>query len=410
VKTKSTTLLYDRLVVDTRIDSKIKGQLREAMVIDATNVSDYYFQGTDQETWNLGTDFPNVAPPFETFYLEFRAPHEMVSRDLGITPWPKELPIRWGVLCLSGEMSGLFPDLDTDEGRIRYAKANAMQIEGLQKTLGPQLVQKANESWAMHDVDRSRDLMQQVPASLKGNLGLYYLALTMRVLLNNEQWEEAKELLLSGNTASVYRWRMACVLFAQFPAGNMQQQWGPFWGWEMNILPDGRLHRKQNGDVDILYSAIGIVKENVERQMSEDHDAGVKFFRDVSDTFGKFLHTALLAISFMHCKNVVLSQQVPPRIEPTQKQKRWKMLPPQPVTYHVLDIEPMKQVLRTEGQSEKTGIQRSLHICRGHFAHYDEEHKLFGKYAGTFWKPQHVRGTSKVGIAVKDYRIKSVNP
>ena len=58
-----------------------------------------------------------------------------------------------------------------------------------------------------------------------------------------------------------------------------------------------------------------------------------------------------------------------------------------------------------EGHVEKQGIKRALHICRAHFAHYTEEHPLFGKYAGTFYKPMHVRGHLKEGMVIKDYDI-----
>src|SRR5258708_34832504 len=108
----------------------------------------------------------------------------------------------------------------------------------------------------------------------------------------------------------------------------------------------------------------------------------------------------------MHCKKATLKEQKARTIKITPNQKRWHMDPRQLVTYHILDIEPMKQILRTEGHSDKVGIKRSLHICRGHFAHYTEDKKLFGKYAGTFWVSQHVRGSQQTGIAAKDYRIK----
>ncbi len=52
----------------------------------------------------------------------------------------------------------------------------------------------------------------------------------------------------------------------------------------------------------------------------------------------------------------------------------------------------------------KNGI-RALHICRAHFAHYTEEHPLFGKYTRTFYKPMHVRGSLKEGLVIKDYDI-----
>ena len=112
----------------------------------------------------------------------------------------------------------------------------------------------------------------------------------------------------------------------------------------------------------------------------------------------------LLTVSFMHCKNVVrreVQQDAP-------LSKKWERKHGRPlVRYHVLDIDPMRKVLRDEGRSEETGLKKALHICRGHFATYTDEAPLFGRVTGTFWKPQHVRGNLKHGAVVKDYNVKA---
>ena len=46
-----------------------------------------------------------------------------------------------------------------------------------------------------------------------------------------------------------------------------------------------------------------------------------------------------------------------------------------------------------------------LHSCRGHFRTYTPEHGLFGKVAGTFWIPPHMRGNADHGVVVKDYEV-----
>jgi hypothetical protein len=110
-----------------------------------------------------------------------------------------------------------------------------------------------------------------------------------------------------------------------------------------------------------------------------------------------------LAVSFMHCKNVEKREMVPRYIE----RKPWQKKHGRPlVRYHVLDIDPMRKVLRDEGGSEETGLKRALHICRGHFAHYPDG--LFGRgESETVWRPQHIRGSAKQGAVVKDYNVKA---
>ena len=108
-----------------------------------------------------------------------------------------------------------------------------------------------------------------------------------------------------------------------------------------------------------------------------------------------------LGISFCHCKNVRRSEK---EIVGMQLHKGHK--PPR-LKFYTLEINPMREFLRTEGRSEETGLKRALHICRGHFATYSPDHPLFGKYVGTFWRPDHVRGSQEAGEVHKNYSVKT---
>lgn len=115
---------------------------------------------------------------------------------------------------------------------------------------------------------------------------------------------------------------------------------------------------------------------------------------------------ALLAITFCHCKNVTTRDHAPP---PKVARKRQKAGKHPGVKYKTLVIEGMADILRSEGQVEKNGIKKALHVCRGHFATYTEEAPLFGRVTGTFWKPMHVRGSKAAGEVRKDYVVKRGN-
>jgi len=104
----------------------------------------------------------------------------------------------------------------------------------------------------------------------------------------------------------------------------------------------------------------------------------------------------------MHCKNVQLKTQIPPA--PLSKKYQKKTGRPL-VKYKVLEIEPMKKVLRTEGQSETLGLKHALHICRGHFKDYSNGSGLFGKYKGLYWWESTVRGNPANGVVIKDYNV-----
>jgi hypothetical protein len=106
----------------------------------------------------------------------------------------------------------------------------------------------------------------------------------------------------------------------------------------------------------------------------------------------------------MHCKNVALTDGTK-SVAPSEKwlRRQGQM----PIKYHVLDINPMKEVLRTEGNIGENGIKKALHICRGHFKTYREDKPLFGHTVGTVWCPSHARGDINHGAVIKDYEVKT---
>jgi hypothetical protein len=113
------------------------------------------------------------------------------------------------------------------------------------------------------------------------------------------------------------------------------------------------------------------------------------------------IQVALTTIALMHCKNVALRDQPPHRAEKRRRERQGK---PQFIR-KTLELEPLKAVLCKEGgYTGPSSFGRALHICRGHFRTY-EEHGLFGKYYGTFWIPQMLRGNPEHGIVDKNYEV-----
>lgn len=131
-----------------------------------------------------------------------------------------------------------------------------------------------------------------------------------------------------------------------------------------------------------------------------------KFMEEFGEAVGReaglFLHVPFLALSFMHCRNVkVVEAPATPRLDAA----RAKSGKPPMVRYKMLEIEPMKRVLREQGHRETDGLQQALHICRGHFKDYADSNGLFGKYHGMYWWDSQVRGTASRGVVVKDYSV-----
>ena len=120
---------------------------------------------------------------------------------------------------------------------------------------------------------------------------------------------------------------------------------------------------------------------------------------------GTIFFTPLLTLSFLNCKNVVLEDA--PFKGSRQHRRALERKGIKQTKFKTLVIEPMKQVLKTEGGIEHNGLKKALHICRGHFATYSDDRPLFGKYSGTYWKPAHVRGNADNGTVYKDYKVKA---
>ena len=110
----------------------------------------------------------------------------------------------------------------------------------------------------------------------------------------------------------------------------------------------------------------------------------------------------LAAFRFVHCSNTVLNEHSPNRGD-RRRAERENL--PAPTRWYTLDVEPVKRLLKTEGQIDTVGLAKALHLCRGHFADYTKGKGLFGKYKVEVFVPEHVRGSASRGVVVKDYRI-----
>jgi hypothetical protein len=118
------------------------------------------------------------------------------------------------------------------------------------------------------------------------------------------------------------------------------------------------------------------------------------------------VYPSLLALSFMHCKNVKTREEFPPpKLSKIHQKKTGRPL----LRYYTLVIDHVKTTLAREGKIGEAGLKKALHICRGHFHSYGQDGNtglLFGKITGRFFIPMHSRGNAKRGIVLKDYEVK----
>ena len=121
----------------------------------------------------------------------------------------------------------------------------------------------------------------------------------------------------------------------------------------------------------------------------------------VSQGYASIWITPLVSISFAHCKNTTILENIPPvKLQKSRIKKGKNPL----IKYHTLEIKPMVRIIKENSQHNSSGVKNALHICRGHFKDYTGK-GLFGKYRGLYWWHDLVRGNATSGISVKDYEV-----
>jgi hypothetical protein len=116
------------------------------------------------------------------------------------------------------------------------------------------------------------------------------------------------------------------------------------------------------------------------------------------------IYAAVSTLELMSCSNVGLA---PRPFDPEQVRRAAKRFGEVPggYRYHVLVVRPPGARSSTPGQEIGT---MPRHVCRGHFAEYGPQFGkglLFGRHAGRFFIPPHLRGDEKNGIVEKDYAV-----
>jgi hypothetical protein len=175
----------------------------------------------------------------------------------------------------------------------------------------------------------------------------------------------------------------------------------PVWEWMMPITADGLIWTRY--DVPLHEKVSGFsytLNPTLERSISEP--GGVEMYRGYRAMYHAFIHPFLLAISFMHCKNVEISTVHPPPKLRAKQARRGIALH----SYRVINVGPIKRMLAAARLPSDSDITVAVHRCRGHFKTYTAERPLLGRAVGTFFWEDHVRGSKSRGEVTKEYAVK----
>jgi hypothetical protein len=119
----------------------------------------------------------------------------------------------------------------------------------------------------------------------------------------------------------------------------------------------------------------------------------------------------LFAINFLHMKNVLL---LPNKPEPKLAKKFRKEHRQELVKYYTMHVVTPKQAIRYEKTNElppdiRDSNNQPYHIRQGSWRTYEDKdgHRLFGRYAGTFFVPSYAAGTKEEGINIATREVET---
>jgi hypothetical protein len=316
------------------------------------NVTDYYYGGTDQEYWNFRDHLINLAPPWPAAWIETRRPTSIRSNVYGDRPWGAGYPSAWGVLMMAIEREQNTDTSRWDAMRERFQEVTYEEFG----TLLQFIVEEAEDS--------SEDPL----------LG---------------DWGQKIAMAKAARMGAPVRWMVDALLFLEVDKNAPPILVGKV---TYALTDDGSMpYDPDGGDLATVPTAWVIEPESL--AAVEDERAFMQ---------GAFFNPIWLALTFSHCANVEVRETQPPPKLARASRKRGRPLH----SYHVIDIDPARRILRGEGREGEHGTARALHICRGHFADY-RQRGVFGKHKKIVWRPMHTRGSAEIGRSTADYRVKA---
>ena len=373
-----------------QVSALVGDEVAKAQVIVADNVAEYMYAVSDREYWHA-SDFPCLAPPFGTMFIEFRRPSRVLSGPRVLDS--RLLPERWGVLIRAVD-----PEHYVEEQTRRH-------IQRLEQDFSFQ----AGETAAKQRVYRLHVLLQQ---------GTSFNSLPWEDRMLAQCYEDYQQALTAHNWEHVrehYRWYVAdakwvlsCLLVfkaSEWVADLRFQRKDvleralivPPLFVHVGVKADGTPSRITDGDCHTITAAaygfdMGGWSQKVTRLVRTSMEQCEFLFKP-----------AMMAISLMHCRNVSLRNAVlPPKWVKAYRKRHGA----DPRDYSVIDVPQFREVLDTNGRlrASLADSPMRLHQVRGHFKTYTEESPLFGRIVGRFFWSQHTRGQEQAGVSKQIYR------
>jgi hypothetical protein len=312
-------------------------------VINADNVAKYYNNHV-KDCFDVGIDIPTIAPPFDKFFVDISDPGDTFVVGKEKIDLPNKLP-RWGVLYDTFDLIGL-SDTEKSVFCIKLFEKHGSKFEASVRDRFSNTIKGGETRWVLHVT-----LFIDPPMPVDG-----FISIDGLVWLNSD--------------------------------GVFQDNNNPFafYAWPLCTLTTPELS---------IYAT-----KQIQQQL--------KSTGEINNFVAMHIQPTFLAISFMHCKNANIQDIDPKTAYTRQERRQQERKHNRPLcVYKTIEIEPIKKPTKNSTDSSGKEFSMPLHICRGHFRTYTENSKLFGRLVGTFWIPQHTKGSLEHGANVNDYMVKN---
>ena len=374
--------LYDRLQIQGGAvigsDNVTRGyeevtRMKDEPVVVLDNVTRYFYEVARRDEWRKGIDLPPFFPPFERAFFETRAPRQILDS--------KGRPVHGG-------------DQDPPSGPPPGVSATRWAAgigDGIPERWGFYL-------WC-------RDLERELEEEWEKRA-----AAECRSHLVREGFPRT---IAYRSTTSPVRWLLTASFYAE----------GALWTRELSPSrangeripgpdrPFGPLVRLVLGigaDGQLVHYAGSNDRMRMGRPLFPVSPLAVRpFARILTNNAVGLFNPVILGMALMNCENVGVQREGP---SPAKAKKVLKSKGRRPTGYYVLDIQPMRELLATRGQVNKSGMKRAFHLCRGYVRTYTPEGGgPFGRQitepVSQFVSP-HTRGGKSAGEVKKGYRVK----
>lgn len=365
--------------------------LRASVVFRIDNVVDYYAKHSRKnadgefrwDSWNYTRDFPYLAPPYRNMWFEF-------TPLVHFRTHCKRIGILASALDLNDERT--LVDLFL---RTKLTPVDALRVR---KSVNDKLWQTFCEELAATDIpppppdaNPRFDFPEPGPEPWEQEWARTVPYVLRRYAENISDISDSTGVSSSAQMLAVldqYRWAYNLGVFIEFHDGLIV---GPGVVGFLLVRDDG-------SPFALSVTPVAEYGEGLASLDAHPEDTRISLVTYL-------INPMLLALSFLHCKNVVeMDSTLPEKVARKYAKKHGQP----PVTYKTLGVVPFRKVRRSGAERPPEPILTftAAHSVRGHFKEFRADAPLFGKHTGRFWWQPAVRGTDPERIVVKDYEVK----